>query len=213
MANVKGRGVTVEVSSTYGTAKVVSAVTKANPGVASSTSHAMANNTVGYFDDVVGMGQLQYQACRVKNTATNAFDLQGLNTTNFSDFTSGDFIPVTAWATLSESTSYSIGGGAGDKLDATRLIDLFKQEEQGNLPVQTVSMSVLAQDTPSAAMLLLESAAQTATGVVVRITLPNGAVRIAYAEPSLPGEDVQQGQLGTGSLDFAVKGFVLKLAA
>jgi len=33
------------------------------------------------------------------------------------------------------------------------------------------------------------------------------------AEPSLPGEDVQQGQVGTGSLDMAVKGFVLKLAA
>ena len=74
-------------------------------------------------------------------------------------------------------------------------------------------MNVIAQDTPSAAMLLLESAVQTQGAVVVRITLPNGAVRVYRAEPSLPGEDVQQGQVGTGSLDMAVKGFVLKLAA
>jgi len=62
-------------------------------------------------------------------------------------------------------------------------------------------------------MLLLESAVQSQGAVLVRITLPNGAVRIFRGEPSLPGETVQVGAIGTGSLDFAAKGFVLKLAA
>jgi hypothetical protein len=213
MANVKGRGVRVEVAATYSTAKVVTAVTQASPGVATSTAHAMANDTVGFWSGVGGMAQLEGQATRVKNQATNTFELQGLNTTNYSAFTSGSFTPVATWATLSEATSYSIGGGAAEKLDVTRLIDITKQEEQGLLPVSNVTMNVIAQDTPSAAMLLLESAVQTQGAVVVRITLPNGAVRVYRAEPSLPGEDVQQGQVGTGSLDMAVKGFVLKLAA
>ena len=65
----------------------------------------------------------------------------------------------------------------------------------------------------SAAMQLLEAAVQSGGAVVVRITFPSGAVRIFRGEPSLPGEDVQQGQIGTGSIDFAVKGFVLALAA
>lgn len=213
MANVKGRGVRVEIAATYSAAKVVTAVTLANPGVATSAAHAMANDTVGYWSGVAGMAQLEGQATRVKNQATNTFELQGLNTTNYSAFAAVNFTPVATWATLSEATSYSIGGGAAEKLDVTRLIDITKQEEQGLLPVSNVSMNVIAQDTPSAAMLLLESAVQTQGAVVVRITLPNGAVRVYRAEPSLPGEDVQQGQVGTGSLDMAVKGFVLKLAA
>lgn len=213
MANVKGRGVRVEIAATYAAAKTVTAVTKANPGVATSTSHAMANDTVGYFNAVTGMVQLEGQACRVKNQTASTFELQGLNTTSFSDFTAGQFIPVATWATLSESTSYEIGGGAAEKLDVTTLLDVVKKEEQGLLPVSNVTMNVIAQDTPSAAMALLESAVQTQGAVVVRITLGNGAVRVFRGEPSLPGESVSQGQVGTGSLDYAVKGFVLKLAA
>ena len=213
MANVKGRGVRVEIAATYAAAKVVTAVTTASTGVATSAAHGLANDTVGYWSGVAGMAQLEGQATRVKNTATNSFDLQGLNTSGYSAFTAGNFIPVATWATLSEATSYDIGGGAAEKLDVTRLIDITKQEEQGLLPVSNVTMNVIAQDTPSAAMLLLEAAVQTQGAVVVRITLGNGAVRVYRAEPSLPGESVQQGQVGTGSLDMAVKGFVLKLAA
>lgn len=213
MANVKGRGVRVEIAATYGSDKTVSAVTQASPGVASSTAHGMSNNTVGYFHTVSGMAQLEKQACRVKNQVTDAFDLQGLNTTNYSAYVSGLFKPVATWETLAESTSYSIGGGSSEKLDVTTLLDIARKEEQGLLPAQTVTMNVIAQDTPSAAMLLLESAVQSQGFVVGRITLGNGAVRVFTAEPGTPGEDVQQGALGTGSLDFAVKGFVLKLAA
>ena len=213
MANVKGRGVRVEIAATYAAAKVVTAVTTASTGVATSAAHGLANDTVGYWSGVAGTAQLEGQATRVKNTATNSFDLQGLNTSGYSAFTAGNFIPVATWATLSEATSYDIGGGAAEKLDVTRLIDITKQEEQGLLPVSNVTMDVIAQDTPSAAMLLLEAAVQTQGAVVVRITLGNGAVRVYRAEPSLPGESVQQGQVGTGSLDMAVKGFVLKLAA
>jgi hypothetical protein len=213
MSNVKGRGVRVEIAATYDAPKVVTLVSKAVTGVATSAAHAMVNDTVGFWSGVAGMAQLEGQATRVKNQATNTFELQGLNTTGYSDFTAGNFTPVATWATLSEATSYSIGGGAAEKLDVTRLIDITKQEEQGLLPVANVSMNVIAQDTPSAAALILESAVQTQGAVVVRITLGNGAVRVFRAEPSLPGEDVQQGQVGTGSLDMAVKGFVLKLAA
>jgi hypothetical protein len=213
MSNVKGRNIKVEISKTLGADKTVTAVTLASPGVASSTSHGLTNDTVGYFHDVTGMAQLEGQAVRVKNTATNAFDLQGLNTTNYAAYTAGLCKPVTAWSTLSEATGYSIGGGAAEKLNVTTLLDITKKEEQGLLPAGTVSMNLIAQDTPSEALALLATAVQTSGLVVVRITLPNGAVRIFTGEPSLPGEDVQVGAVGSGSIDFAVKGFVLSLAA
>jgi len=213
MANVRGRNVRVEIAATYGSDVTVTAVTLASPGVATATAHGLANDTVGYFYNVVGMAQLEKQACRVKNQTTNTFELQGLNTTGYSAYTSGKFKPVATWSTLSEATSYSIGGGASDKLDVTTLLDIVRKEEQGLLPTQNVSMNVIAQDTPSAAMLLLESAVQTQGLVVVRITLGNGAVRVFTGESSTPGEDVNVGAVGTGAIDFAAKGFVLKLSA
>ena len=213
MSNVKGRGVRVEIAATYAAPKTVTALTLANPGVATSAAHGLANDTIGYWTITSGMAQLQGQATRVKNQATNTFELQGLDTSNYSTWGAGTFTPVATWQTLSEATSYSIGGGASEKLDVTTLLDTTRQEEIGLLPVQNVTMNVIAQDTPSAAMQLLESAVQTQSRVTVRITLQNGAVRVFRAEPSVPGEDVQQGAVGTGSLEFAVKGFVLKLAA
>lgn len=214
MSNVKGRGITVAIAATYSAAKTVSAITQASPGVATSAAHGLSDGAVGYLSGISGMVQLENQACRVDAPATNTFELQGVNTSNMTAFSGTcSFTPVATWATLGEATSYSIGGGSSEKLDVTTLIDTARQEEIGLLPTQNVTMNIIAQDTPSAAVALLESAVQSQSKVTVRITLANGAVRVFRAEPSLPGEDVQQGAIGTGTLEFAVKGFVLKLAA
>lgn len=213
MANVKGRNIRVEIAATYAAPISVTAVSLANPGVATSAAHGQANNTVGFFSGVAGMAQLEGQAVRVKNQAANTFELQGLNTTNFAVFTAGTFTPVATWALMPEAQSHNTGGGAGEKLNVTCLIHITNQEEQGNLPAGTTTVNVIAQDTPSAAQLILEAAVQSQSAVLVRVTLGNNAVRIYRGEPSLPGEDITTGQIATGSLDFAVKGFVLKLAA
>jgi hypothetical protein len=213
MAFVKGRGVKVEVALTMATAKTVSAVTLANPAVATSTSHGLANEAVGVFSSVVGMVQLEGQACRVKNTAANTFELQGLNTTSYSAFTSGSFTPVATWATMAESDQYEISGGGADQLDVTCLIDVVRQQENGFLNAQTLNLNIKAVDTPSQAMNACIAAAMAGNRVVVRITLPNGAVRIAHIEPTLPSESVQSGAVGSGSVSGTVKGLALMLAA
>lgn len=213
MAVLKGRGIQVQVAATMGTAKTVTAVTLANPGVATSTAHGLTNDTVGVWSAVTGMLQLEGQATRVKNTAANAFDLQGLNTTNYSAFTAGTFTPVATWATLAECDQYDIGGGSADKLDTTCLIDIVKQEENGFLATQSITLNLKATDTPSAALALIEAAAQAGNRLVFRVILQGGAVRVFNAEPSLSGESVQAGAVGTGSISLAVKGFALKLAA
>lgn len=210
---IKGRNIKVEVAATFGAAKVVTAITQASPGVATCAAHAMANGTCGYFKNVEGMAQLEGQAARVANQAAGTFELQGLNTTNFPAFTDqSDFFPAASWLTLAESTSYQIPDGSADKLDTTALIDVVKKEENGFLAAQSLTLNVHAKTAPSAAMALIESAAQAGGNVLIRITLNDGAVRIAYGEPSTAGENVQKGQTGTGSLTISVKGFVLKLA-
>lgn len=211
---VKGRNVKVEIAATFGTTVVVDAVTKASPGVAHSTAHGLTNGMVGYFEGVEGMVQLEGQAARVTAKTTDNFSLQGLNTTNFSDFSGlSDFKPAATWVTLAEATSYQIGGGGAEKLDTTALIDSIKKEENGLLAAQSLDIGVNALTTPSVAMAAIEAAAQAGTKLLFRITLQDGSLRLCFGEPSLPGENVQKGQVGTGNFQVTVKGFILKLPA
>lgn len=213
MTTAVGRGVRIEFAASFSAAKTVTAVTLASPGVATSAAHGMANGTVGYWSASAGMVQLDGQATRVYNQATNNFDLQGLNTAGFSAFTAGTFTPVATWNTLAEAIGYSIGGAAADSLDDTRLSDVSKQEVNGLLPSDSISIDLLSQTFNSTVMQAIEDAAIAQTYMVGRITLADGSVRVFRGQPSRPGESLSRGQLATGQLQFKVKGFVLRGAA
>lgn len=214
MTTAIGRGVRVEIGLTNGTAKTVTAITKASPGVATSSAHAMANGTVGYFVATGGgMPQIDGQAARVYNQATNTFEVQGLNTTGYSDWATGTFIPVATWGTLAEAVGYSIGGGGADTLDDTKLMDVAKQELNGLLASDTVTLDVKSQTFDSSVMQLIQDASIAQTYLVFRITLQDGSVRVFRGQPSRPGESLQVGQLATGQISIKVKGFVLRGAA
>lgn len=209
---VVGRNVKVEIASTYGTALPVTAISKADPAVATSNGHALAAKAAGYLTGLTGMVELDGQACRVKSPATNTFQLEGIDTTSSTDFSGTvTFVPVTAWTTLAASTSYSIPNASADKQDVTTLNDVIKKEENGLLAAQAVSIDVRAQKVLDAAMRAVEKAALANNPMLVRITLDNGSQRIFRGTPSLPGESVGLGAVGTGQLEFAVTGRVLFL--
>jgi hypothetical protein len=208
-----GRGVRVEVGKTEGAAKTVTAITKANPGVATSTAHGLTAKSVGYFLSVTGMVNVEGQAVRLGTTDTNTFQLEDIDTTDYPAFTGGTFIPVTAWSTLAKSTSISEGGGEADKLNATTLLDNIRQERNGLLAAETMSIGLLAESLASEALQIVRRAARNSQLLVFRVTWNNGDVLVFRGEPSKPGRDVQQGQIGTGSISVTVKGFTTEGAA
>jgi hypothetical protein len=210
MGNIIGRGVRIEVAQTLGTAIAVTAITKADPAVMTlAAGHGQAAKKVGYLNSVEGMVQLEGQAVRIASLATNDATLDDVDTTASADFTgAAEFIPVTAWATLAKATNYEIGGGEGDSIDTTVLLDDIKQEEQGQLAAQTVNIGVNSEDLATQAMQIIKKAARNQQFLVFRITLKTGAVRVFRGQPSLPGESVQKSALGTGSFSVKVKGFV-----
>lgn len=208
-----GRGVRVEVGKTEGSPKTVSAVSLANPGVATSTAHGLLAKSVGYFQNVGGMVNIEGQAARLSAVDTNTFTLEDIDTTAYPAFTSGQFVPITAWATLAKSTSLAEGGGEGDKLNVTTLIDNIRQERNGLLAAETFQIGLLAESLASEALQIVRRAARTSSLLVFRVTWNNGDVLVFRGEPSKPGRDVQQGQVGTGSISVTVKGFVTEGAA
>lgn len=208
-----GRGVRVEVGKTEGAAKTVTAITLANPGVATSSAHGLSAKSVGYFLNVAGMVNIEGQAVRLGTTDTNTFQLEDIDTTSYPAFTSGTFVPVTAWSTLASATSISEGGGDADKLNVTCLLDNIRQERNGLLAAETMSIGLLAESLASEALQIVRRAARTSSLLVFRVTWNNGDVLVFRGEPSKPGRDVQQGQAGTGSISVTVKGFTTEGAA
>jgi len=208
-----GRGVRVEVGKTEGAAKTVTIVTLANPGVATSTAHGLAAKSVGYFNTVAGMVNIEGQAVRLGTTDANTFQLEDIDTTAYPAFTSGTFVPITAWSTLAKSTSISEGGGDADKLNVTVLLDNIRQERNGLLAAETISIGLLAETLASEALQIVRRAARASALLVFRVTWANGDVLVFRGEPSKPGRDVQQGQAGTGSISVTVRGFTTEGAA
>lgn len=214
MTSIVGRGIRIEFGTAYATDVVVSAITQADPGAVTATAHAQANKTAGFLSSVEGMVNLEGQAIRVAGQTINAFNLEDIVTTNLPAFTgTALFTPVSTWSTLGRITSYSIGGGEGEKLDDTVLLDNIKQELQGLLAAQTVTFNLNALTISDTAMATLRRGARDSTYYVFRITLNDGNVRIFRGQPSMPGEDVQKGAIGTGTFSVTVKGFVIEGAA
>lgn len=214
MTTVIGRGVRVEIGTVEASAVTVSAVTQADPGVATATAHGLATKSVGYFSGVAGMVNLEGQAVRLGTVATNTFGLEDVATTNYPAFTgTASFIPITTWGTLARITGYDIGGGAGSKLDDTVLIDDIVQEQNGLLAAQTVTLNLNSMTVSDTAMNKVRKAARDSSYLVFRITLKDGSVRIFRGQPSLPGESLQKGGIGTGSFTVTVKGFITEGAA
>lgn len=211
MSLYKGRGVRLEVALTYQAADVVTAVTLASPGVATSTAHGQANGAVGYFGSVTGMSQLDGQAYRAANVAANTFELEGVDTTAYPAFTGGSAFEVATWATISQATDFQFGGGDADKLDATTLLDFIKQEENGILAAETLSVNMLA-DPKSQGVQRLRALALSSSRATFRITYPDSALEIYWhGEPSIPGFNQAKQQLATGAFQCTVKGYVLYL--
>lgn len=213
MPTIVGRNTRIEIATAFAAAKTVTAVTKAMPGVATSSAHGMANGAVGYWSVTAGMTELHNQASRVYNQSTNAFDLQGLDTTSYTTFTAGTFTPASTWGVLSEAAGFEIGGGGAALLDDTRLLDAKTVNVNGLLAPQNVTINLKSQTYNSVVMDTIESAAKNMTSILFRATLQDGAVRCFYGMPSMPGESVASGALATGSFVVTLPGYVTKGAA
>lgn len=211
---IKGRNVRVEIGLTEAAGLTVGAISKSSPGVASVSAHGLTFGSVGYFSTVVGMDQIDGQAARIADggspTAGN-FSLEDIDTTLFATFESGLFVPITAWSTLTQSTQVAIGGGAPKTEDTGTLIDKTDKIETIKLAAETVTIDVRSLTSDNQAMSKIRTTARALGYLVFRITYDDGAQRIWRGQPSIPGESVAQGALGSGQLTVTVRGQVCYL--
>lgn len=188
-------GVAVAVQSALGANKTITAITKANPGVASSTSHGIANGAYVLLT-IVGMYQVHNRVLRVANQAANTFELEGEDTTNYGTFVSGFANEITFGTAISTVTGVTVSGGEFDKEDTTTIHD----NQRSQIPT-VASPTVFAMesiwDAGDASLKLLVAAADAKTTRAVRITFSNGQ---KYLFNGYPGATLAPGGTAQGKV-------------
>jgi hypothetical protein len=79
-------------SGTLGSRKTITAVTKANPGVVTSTAHGFINGDTVQIQDIIGMTQINNRSFTVEGKTANTFQLKGEDTSGYTTYSSGGIV-------------------------------------------------------------------------------------------------------------------------
>lgn len=194
MANpIVWKNVAVSMQSAIGTAKTITAITKANPGVVSATAHGFENGDIVYLD-IRGMHQLNEKAVRVANKTTDTFELEGVDTTLFDTFTTGTAAEVTLGTTVSTATTISSSGGDFDFIDTTTIHANAKSQIPGLPNATTFSMDHI-WDASDAGLLAMKAASDAQAKRVFKFQFGSGGKILFFAGyvgcSMLPGGQAQ----------------------
>ena len=170
-------GVTFALATAYGAVKAISAITNANPGVASAAAHGFSD---GDFVEITsGWSRLNNRVVRVDAPTTDAFNVDGINTTSTLNYPSGtgggSAREITQWTQISQIMELSTSGG---EMQFTTY-SFLEQDFESQLPTQSSAMTItmgIADDPALPGYQALKSLADTRELVALKATMPNGSV-------------------------------------
>lgn len=175
MAVALPNGSTISIASGYGAPIPVSAISNANPGVASSTAHGLSDGDV--LELTSGWARLTEKAVRVASSLTDSFELEGIDTTNTGIYPSGGGAgtarEVTGWTQLAQVLTTSSEGG--EQQFAT--YQFLESDQEKRIPTSKSAggLTIGIADDPTLPGYILASAANDdRLPRIVRIQLANG---------------------------------------
>lgn len=190
----KWSNIQIAMQSAIAATKTITAITKASPGVATSTSHGYSNGDYVLLT-ISGMWQLDSRVVRVANQAANTFELEGIDTTLFDTFTSGTAQVITFGTSISTATSISSSGGGFDFIDTTTIHGNSKTQIPGLPAAATFSFDNI-WDVSDTGLLAMKTASDSQAKKSFKFTFGTGGqimVFNGYVGASLlPGGQAQQ---------------------
>lgn len=180
-------GAIVSIASGYGAAKTMSALTNANPGVATlQSSHGVS--TGEYIEVTSGWSRLTDKIVRAGTVSTNDVPLEGYNTSSTTIYPAGagtgSVREITGWTQLSQILSSSSNGGEQQFLE----YQFLESDAQKRIPTykSAAGLTISIADDPSlAGYILAAEANDDRLPRAVKVVLPNGAIILYNAYISL----------------------------
>lgn len=162
----------VAFQSALGANLTISGITKANPGVVTSTAHGLSNGDFVVLT-VAGMYQLNDRVVRVANVAANTFELEGVDTTDYATFSSGVANEITYGNALGSGLSVNVSGGDPEFADLTTIHDSIRKRAPVVVSPLNMAMECIFDPT-DAALAALKVASEALEKRAIRITFSNG---------------------------------------
>ncbi|MEN7429158.1 phage tail protein [Chromobacterium sp. TRC.1.1.SA] len=169
-------GSTLQIASAYGPAKAISALSNANPAVASSAAHGFAASDI--IELTSGWARLNNRIVRVGAApVTDTFKLDGIDTSDSKLFAAGLGVgsarAVTSWLQIPQVLDFSTSGG--DAKFAT--FQFLESDEEQQIPNGRSAMSIalkIADDPALPCYPALRAADASRKPTAIMLSLPNG---------------------------------------
>lgn len=175
----KWSNVAVAMQSALASAKTISAITKASPGVASSTAHGYSNGDYVVLS-VQGMFQVDARVVRVAGVTTDTFQLEGVDTTGFDTFSSGTAEKITFGTSITSATSMQASGGQFGFLDTTTIHNNRKTQIPGLSEPESYTFDNL-WDVSDAGQVAMKAASETQAQWAFKFTFGTGGPIMVFA--------------------------------
>ena|SRR5688572_14329630 len=171
-------GATIALATTYGAEKDATAVSNANPGVATlEASHGVA--TGDFFEFTSGWSRLNQRIMKAGTVATNDVPLTGINTTDTDDYPigtgTGTIREITAFTQISQILGFETSGGEPNDVTFSYLEENFERSLPGAASAQKLTITI-ADDATLAGYIALAAASESRALTALKMTLPTGAV-------------------------------------
>ncbi len=209
-------GVTLAIATGYSTDKNVTALTNANPALATSTSHGLL---AGDFVEVKsGWQRINDRIVRVGTAPTaNDFKFDGIDTTDTAAFPSGTGIgsvrKVSAWTQITQITDMQTSGG--DMQFAQ--YSFLESDFEAQIPTQASPMQMtltIADDAKLAGFQALKVAADARNPVALLLTFPSGSKTLMNGYVSFNEvPSMQKGNVMTCQATFSLQSKPVRYAA
>jgi hypothetical protein len=190
MAITLANGTTVSIASGYSVAKNITAITNANPGVATLVAaHGVVAGDI--LEVSSGWEALNERAVKAGVVATNDVPFLGVNTASVSKFPAGlgagSIRIVTGFTALGQITAASTDGGEQEYVEYQFLSSKFKRRFPTVRSARGYKFTI-AYDELLAGQILVRAADDDLLPRVVKITYPSGGVVLenAYISMGLP---------------------------
>ena len=184
-------GLKLFMESAIATAKTISGITKAAPGVVSSTTHGFTNNDIVLLE-VQGMVELNGRLFKVVNSAADNFQLAGvdgstgIDTTLYNTFSSGTVKKVTLGTSITGVQEFTFSGGDIKTVDTTTVNDLVDTQIVVGAAAQAADLT-MQWDPSSAAQQAMIAAFQTRANKGFKVMWPDGAFVLWYGTVGYTG--------------------------
>lgn len=170
-------GSIVSIASGYGSPVTLSAISNANPGVATAAAHGFSDNDI--IEVTSGWSRLTDKIVRIDNSTTGTFQLEGIDTSNTSIYApgggAGTAREITGWTQLAQITGSTSSGGEQNFLT----YQFLEADAEKRIPTYKSAAGIeftVADDPTLPGFVLAKAANDDRLARAVRISLPNGGL-------------------------------------